>query len=105
MSARQIVTGWLQDSIAGARTLLAGDWRNAFLDWRWKRRLRAMLADKKFPGGYRSTQQLQDGIGADAETTMRLLLAIGAYRSPFKDEWTSKSPAESPIPQYNYTLY
>jgi hypothetical protein len=59
-------------------------------EWRQKNRLRAMLNDKRFPKGFRSTQQLMNGIGADRPTTERLLLAINARRSENSDEWTLK---------------
>lgn len=59
---------------------------------RQQRKLREMLADSRFPKGFRSTKQLMDGIGADEETTKRLLLAIGARKSETTDEWTMNPP-------------
>lgn len=62
-----------------------------FANWHRKRRLKAMLKDKRFPKGFRSTKQLRDGIGCDEETTNALLLAIGARKSENSDEWTLHS--------------
>ena len=92
----------LQDSITAIMNIFAGDGRDALRDWRWKGRLRAMLKDKRFPKGYRSTTQLRDGIGADQDTTVRLLLAINARRSEIRDEWTLNPPQ---LPEHIYTLY
>ena len=71
--------------------------RKAFKTWFHERRqrtlLKNMLNDKRFAKGFRSTQRLADGIGADRTTTERLLLTIGAWRSEVSDEWTlSKKP-------------
>jgi hypothetical protein len=60
----------------------------AIHDWRRKRTLRAMLNDPRSARGFRSTGQLQKGIGADRATTERLLLAIGARKSDAAEEWT-----------------
>jgi hypothetical protein len=60
----------------------------AIRDWRRKRTLRAMLNDPRSARGFRSTGQLQKGIGADRATTERLLLAIGARKSDAAEEWT-----------------
>jgi hypothetical protein len=38
--------------------------------------------------GFRSTGQLEKGIGADRSTTERLLLAVGARKSVVAEEWT-----------------
>ena len=38
--------------------------------------------------GFRSTGQLEKGIGADRSTTERLLLAVGARKSAVAEEWT-----------------
>jgi hypothetical protein len=95
----------VQDSITAIVTFFAGDGRQALQDWRLKGRLRAMLADEKFPKGFRSTRQLQDGIGVDRETTIRLLHAIHARRSEIKDAWTLAPPEEPQLPTQNYTLY
>ena len=57
-----------------------------------KARLRAMLGDPRFKFG-RNLPQLAAGIGADPETTKRLLLEIGARPSETDaDLWTLKSP-------------
>ncbi len=55
---------------------------------RQRARLKNMLNDKRFPKGFRSTQQLADGVGADRTTAERLLLTLGARRSEVSDEWT-----------------
>jgi hypothetical protein len=49
-------------------------------DERCKRRLRAMLQDKRFDFG-RTIGQLSANIGADHATTQRFLIAIGARPS------------------------
>jgi len=61
---------------------------NAIMDWRRKRTLRQMLTDPRATRGFRSAAQLEKGIGADRATTERLLLALGARKSPSADEWT-----------------
>ena len=38
--------------------------------------------------GFRSTGQLEKGIGADRSTTERLLLSIGARKAEGAEEWT-----------------
>jgi hypothetical protein len=48
----------------------------AIREWRQKRALRAMLKDPRSARGFRSTGQLQKGIGADRSTTERLLLML-----------------------------
>lgn len=58
---------------------------------RLKKHLKAMLNNKRFPKGYRSIRQLQEGIGKDEETTKELLIAIGARKSENSDEWTLNS--------------
>lgn len=50
-------------------------------EWSQKRKLRAMLEDPRSARGFRSTGQLEKGIGADRSTTARLLLAVGARKS------------------------
>jgi hypothetical protein len=50
--------------------------------------LRAMLTDPRAARGFRSTSQLEKGIGADRATTERLLVAMGASKSNSADEWT-----------------
>jgi hypothetical protein len=60
----------------------------AIREWRQKRALRAMLKDPRSARGFRSTGQLQKGIGADRSTTERLLLAVGARKSDLAEEWT-----------------
>src|SRR5262249_44020906 len=60
----------------------------AIREWRQKRALRAMLNDPRSARGFRSTGQLQKGIGADRSTTERLLLAVGARKSDLAEEWT-----------------
>jgi hypothetical protein len=57
-------------------------------EWHRKRKLRAMLQDPRSARGFRSTGQLEKGIGADRATTERLLLAIGARKSDAAEEWT-----------------
>jgi hypothetical protein len=46
-----------------------------------------MLKDPRSARGFRSTGQLEKGIGADRSTTERLLLAVGA-KSTVAEEWT-----------------
>jgi hypothetical protein len=60
----------------------------AIREWSQKRTLRAMLKDPRSTRGFRSTGQLEKGIGADRSTTERLLLAIGARKSDAAEEWT-----------------
>lgn len=60
---------------------------------RQRARLKTMLNDKRFQKGFRSTQQLADGIGADRTTAERLLLTLGARRSEVSDEWTLSGEA------------
>jgi hypothetical protein len=62
----------------------------AINEWRLKRSLRRMLTDPRSTRGFRSTGQLQRGIGADRETTERLLRDVGARKSEGIDEWTLK---------------
>jgi hypothetical protein len=50
----------------------------ALREWSQKRTLREMLKDPRSTRGFRSTGQLERGIGADRSTTERLLLSIGA---------------------------
>lgn len=61
---------------------------NAILDWRRKRKLRAMLTDPRSTRGVRSIGQLEKGIGADRATTERLLLGMGAKKTTTPEEWT-----------------
>jgi hypothetical protein len=49
--------------------------------------VRVMLKDPRSARGFRSTGQLEKGIGADRSTTERLLLAVGA-KSTVAEEWT-----------------
>jgi hypothetical protein len=63
----------------------------AIREWRQKRTLRAMLKDPGAARGFRSTGQLEKGIGADRSTTERLLLAVGARKSAVAEEWTLAS--------------
>ena len=60
----------------------------ALREWSQKRRLRAMLKDPRSTRGFRSTGQLEKGIGADRSTTERLLLGIGARKAQGGEEWT-----------------
>jgi hypothetical protein len=60
----------------------------AIREWRQKRTLRTMLQDPRSARGFRSTGQLEKGIGADRSTTERLLLAVGARKSEVAEEWT-----------------
>jgi hypothetical protein len=62
----------------------------AIREWSQKRALRSMLNDPRSARGFRSTGQLQKGIGADRLTTERLLLAVGARKSDAAEEWTLK---------------
>ena len=64
----------------------------AIREWRQKRTLRTMLQDPRSARGFRSTGQLEKGIGADRSTTERLLLAVGARRSGTAEEWTLTPP-------------
>ena len=61
---------------------------SAISEWRKKRMLRQMLTDPRATRGFRSTLQLEQGIGADRATTERLLCAIGARKGDAADEWT-----------------
>jgi hypothetical protein len=63
----------------------------AINDWNRKRKLRGMLTDPRATRGFRSTGQLEKGIGADRLTTERLLVAIGATKSESAEEWTLKA--------------
>jgi hypothetical protein len=45
-------------------------------EWNQKRKLRQMLRDPRGARGFRSTGQLETGIGADRATTERLLLSL-----------------------------
>jgi hypothetical protein len=60
----------------------------AIWDWRRTKMLRAMLTDPRASRGFRSTSQLEKGIGVDRATTERLLVAMGASKSNSADEWT-----------------
>lgn len=68
--------------------------RRAWHERKQKKRLRAMLKDTRFPKGFRSTEQLLSGIGADRQTAERLLLDIGARKSETSDEWTLNPPGQ-----------
>jgi hypothetical protein len=57
-------------------------------EWSQKRKLRSMLTDPRSSRGFRSTGQLEKGIGADRSTTERLLVSIGARKSSSAEEWT-----------------
>ena len=59
-----------------------------FREWRQKRTLHTMLKDPRSTRGFRSTGQLEKGIGADRSTTERLLLSIGARKAEGAEEWT-----------------
>jgi hypothetical protein len=60
-------------------------------EWSQKRTLRTMLLDPRSTRGFRSTGQLEMGIGADRSTTERLLVSIGARKAEGAEEWTLKS--------------
>jgi len=60
-------------------------------EWSQKRKLRTMLNDPRSTRGFRSTGQLEKGIGADRSTTERLLISIGARKGQGAEEWTLKS--------------
>ena len=60
-------------------------------EWKQKRTLRAMLNDPRSTRGFRSTGQLEKGIGANRSTTERLLLSIGARKADGAEEWTLAS--------------
>jgi len=60
----------------------------ALREWSQKRTLRAMLMDPRSTRGFRSSGQLEKGIGADRSTTERLLLSIGARKAEGAEEWT-----------------
>ena len=60
----------------------------AMREWSQKRTLRAMLKDPRSTRGFRSTGQLERGIGADRSTTERPLLSIGARKAEGAEEWT-----------------
>jgi len=63
----------------------------AMKEWNQKRRLRDMLNDPRATRGFRSTGQLEKGIGANRATTERLLLALGARKSEVAEEWTLRA--------------
>ena len=63
----------------------------AIREWHLKRKLRGMLQDPRSTRGFRSTLQLEKGIGADRSTTERLLLALGATKSEVAEEWTLRA--------------
>jgi len=67
----------------------------AIREWQRKKKLREMLNDPRSSRGFRSTGQLEKGIACDRVTTERLLVAIGARKSPNAEEWTLKAPAEA----------
>jgi hypothetical protein len=60
-------------------------------EWSQKRKLRVMLTDPRSARGFRSTGQLEKGIGADRSTTERLLISIGARKAEGAEEWTLKA--------------
>ena len=64
---------------------------NAINEWNQKRKLRQMLQDPRAARGFRSSTQLEKGIGADRVTTERLLIAIGARKATDSEEWTLKA--------------
>jgi len=84
--------GFVAEIFEGMLSVLTSEGRISWHERRQKSRLRSILADKRFPKGFRSTKQLSEGIGADRETTERLLLAINARKSENSDEWTLKPP-------------
>ena len=61
---------------------------SAIREWSQKRTLRSMLNDPRSTRGFRSTGQLEKGIGADRSTTERLLVSIGARKADGAEEWT-----------------
>jgi hypothetical protein len=63
----------------------------AIREWSQKRKLRGMLTDPRSARGFRSTGQLEKGIGADRSTTERLLVSIGARKAEAAEEWTLSS--------------
>jgi len=88
--ARQIAA-LLEDRHAISWRLLYGRMRmfwTPIVEWNQRRKLRGMLQDPRSTRGFRSTGQLEKGIGADRRTTERLLLAIGARKSDVAEEWT-----------------
>jgi len=66
-------------------------------EWSQKRKLREMLLDPRSARGFRSTGQLEKGIGADRPTTERLLVSIGARKADATEEWTLKSGEEKRV--------
>ncbi|WP_412033162.1 hypothetical protein ACLIR7_07280 [Nitratireductor aquimarinus] len=84
--------GYVRELFEGFLNIFTAEGRRILHERRQKKRLKAMLLDKRFPKGYRSTSQLTSGIGADREATERLLLALGARRSETSDEWTFRPP-------------
>jgi len=81
---------WIGETVSAFLSFLSTEARAIRHQSRQKKRLRMMLADQRFPKGFRSTEQLMAGIGGDRETTERVLLAMGARRSETSDEWTLK---------------
>lgn len=84
--------GWIEGIASAVLKFLSNEGRAFWYGRRQKKRLRAMLNDRRFPKGFRSTDQLMTGIGEDRKTTERLLLAIGSRRSENSDEWTLNPP-------------
>ena len=87
---------WIIDVVQGFVQGLVKSGRDWFRDWRHdeacKKRLKDMLSNPRFGFG-RRIEQLEAGIGADRETTKRLLLAIGARPSETDpDLWTLEPP-------------
>jgi hypothetical protein len=72
----------------------------AIQEWNQKRILREMLNDPRATRGFRSTGQLEKGIGANRATTERLLLALGARKSEAAEEWSL-----SGLPQVSFAQH
>ena len=71
----------------------------ALREWNQKRTLRTMLRDPRSTRGFRSTGQLEKGIGADRSTTERLLLSIGARKAEWKSGRSIRSECGFHRPQ------
>jgi len=84
--------GYIGEICGSFLSAFTSEGRRSWHEHKQKARLKTMLEDKRFPKGFRSTAQLSSGIGADRETTERLLLVLGARKSETSDEWTLNPP-------------
>ena len=99
-----VTTGITEFSFVRAKLGSPHSWEvrmfwTAVQEWTQKRRLREMLNDPRATRGFRSTGQLEKGIGANRATTERLLLAVGARKSDVAEEWTLRAFPHIPSAQ------